>query len=214
MIAVKICGLNNEDAVSSIIEAGADYAGFVYYPRSARHVSIAQAAFLKNLLPQSIKSVMVVVNPPDDLLEEIKITVNPDFFQLHGEETAERIAEIRSKFPDTGIIKALPVANSDDVKKAEIFNSPPDFFLFDAKPTLPGMMHGGNGTPFDWRLLEDKKIATPWFLSGGLNALNVAHAIKYSGAKFIDVSSGVEASPGVKDAGLIKQFVKAVRECC
>lgn len=233
MIPVKICGLNDEGAVSAIIEAGAGYAGFVHYPRSPRHVSLKRAASLKKLLPQSVKSVVVVVNPLDDLLEEIVREVNPDFFQLHGEESAQRVAAIRSIFPHTRIIKALPIADSGDVNKVGDYNDPPDFFLFDAKPADKNALRGGNGVAFDWRLLRGetpaeacasgendnssglfRQFPTPWFLSGGLNAGNVSQAIKLSGAKFIDVSSGVETSPGVKDAGLINQFVKAVRKCC
>ena len=154
---------------------------------------------------------MVLVDPPDDLLQKITAEINPHSLQLHGGETPERIAEIRSKYPAVKIIKALPVGNEKDLDMIDIFSNIADFLLFDAKPADKNAMHGGNGIAFDWHILSGKKIATPWFLSGGLNAGNITQAIKQSGAKFVDVSSGVENSPGVKDAELIKQFVKVAR---
>ncbi|MEK6745643.1 MAG: phosphoribosylanthranilate isomerase [Pseudomonadota bacterium] len=212
-IAVKICGLSDEISVRAVIESGADFVGFVHYPKSPRHVSIEKAAQLKSLLPESIKSVMVVVDPNDELLVEIASEMQPDYLQLHGNETPERLTEIRKKFPQIKIIKAVSVYNSVDIKKAEDFYDVCDFLLFDAKPTSGKMMHGGNGIAFDWNILAERQIALPWFLSGGLNSENIAQAIKISGAKMVDVSSGVESSPGVKDAGLIENFVKVVRGC-
>lgn len=212
-IAIKICGLSNENSVQAVIKAKADYAGFVHYLKSPRHISIERAAQLKSLLPATIKPVMVVVNPGDELLEEIDRVMKPSYLQLHGEETQERISEIRKKFPKIGIIKAIPIRTIDDIKIAEKFYDVADFLMFDAKPTNNNMMHGGNGISFDWNILSKKKIAKPWFLSGGLNAENVAEGIKISGAEMVDVSSGVERSPGVKDAGLIENFVKVVRGC-
>lgn len=211
-IAIKICGLSDESAVQAVIKAKADYAGFVHYPKSPRHVSVERAAELKSLLQDNIKSVMVVVNPDDKLLSDIAEIIQPDYLQLHGDESPEKLAEIRKKFPGMGIIKAIAVRNTDDIKIAEKFYDAVDFLMFDAKPTNSAMMHGGNGIAFDWNILAgyDKKN---WFLSGGLNPENVAQAIKISGAKMVDVSSGVESSPGVKDARLIENFVKVVRGC-
>lgn len=211
-IAIKICGLSDENSIQAVIKAKADFAGFVHYPKSPRHVSVQRAAELKSLLPSTIKSVMVVVNPDDKLLTDIASVMQPDYLQLHGDESPERITEIRKKFPNIGIIKAISVRTANDIKTAEKFYDFADFIMFDAKPTNSTMMHGGNGISFDWNILAgyDKKN---WFLSGGLNAENVAHAIKISSAKMIDVSSGVESAPGVKDAGLIENFVKVVREC-
>ncbi len=211
-VAVKICGLNNESAVRAVIKANANYAGFVHYPKSPRHVSIEQAAKLKSLLPPSIKSVMVLVNPSDVLLTEIANIMRPDFFQLHGDESPERLAEIRQKFPQVKLIKAIPVHNSDDIKKAKDFYDVCDFLLFDAKPSGDNMIHGGNGISFDWSLLAGNTPTENWFLAGGLNAQNIKDAIMITSAKFIDVSSGVESSAGVKDAGMIEEFVKVTRQ--
>lgn len=212
-IAVKICGLSDEISVRAVIESGADFVGFVHYPKSPRHVSVERAAQLKMLLPDNIKSVMVVVNPDDKLLSDIAGIMKPDFLQLHGNEMPERLTEIRKKFPKIKMIKAISMCNLDDIKIAENYYDIAEFLLFDAKPTNDKMMHGGNGIAFDWNILAEKQIALPWFLSGGLNSENIAQAIKISGAKMVDVSSGVESSPGVKDVGLIKNFVKVVRGC-
>jgi|CXWL01.1.fsa_nt_gi phosphoribosylanthranilate isomerase len=211
-VAVKICGLNNESAVRAVIKANADYAGFVHYPKSPRHVSIEQAAKLKSLLPPSIKSVMVLVNPSDGLLTEIFNIMRPDFFQLHGDESPERLGKIRQKFPQIKLIRAISVRNSDDIKKAQDFYKVCDFLLFDAKPSGDNMIHGGNGISFDWSLLAENTPTKNWFLAGGLNAQNIKEALMITGAKFIDVSSGVESSAGVKDAGMIEEFIKVVRQ--
>ncbi|MEQ1705424.1 MAG: phosphoribosylanthranilate isomerase [Rickettsiales bacterium] len=210
-IAVKICGLSDEISVRAVIESGADFVGFVHYPKSPRHVSIEKATKLKSLLPDNIKSVMVVVNPDDKLLSDIAGIMKPDFLQLHGNETPEILTEIRKKFPKIKTIKAVSVCNLDDIKIAENYYDIAEFLLFDAKPTNDKMMHGGNGIAFDWNILAGQKFTLPWFLSGGLNAENVAQAIKTSGTKIVDVSSGVERSAGVKDISLINEFVKAVR---
>ncbi len=212
MIAIKICGLSDETSVRAVIKSGANYAGFVHYQKSPRHVSISQAAYLKSLLPSSIKSVMVLVNPNDELLAEIATNMQPDFFQLHGDETPERLREIHKNFPQIKLIKAISVRNSDDIKKSEDFYDVADFLLFDAKPTNSNMMHGGNGISFDWSLLVDNASPINWFLSGGLNAENITDAIQQTGAKFLDVSSGVEKSAGVKSAELIENFVKVARK--
>ncbi len=208
---VKICGLSTKEALNAVIKVKADYAGFVYYQKSPRHVSINQAANLRLALPKNINSVMVMVNPDNGLLTEIAREVNPDFFQLHGEETPERIKEIKNIFPYIGIIKSIPVRVKEDLIQTDQYIKIVDYLLFDAKPTNNGMMHGGNGLSFDWNILAGKKFTTPWFLSGGLNAENVVQAKKTSGAKMVDISSGVERSAGVKDAKMIEEFVKAAR---
>lgn len=213
---IKICGLNDEISVRAVIKSAADYAGFVHYSKSPRHVSIAQVTNLKSLLPASVKSVMVLVNPTDELLAEIAREMQPDFFQLHGDEIPERLREIHKKFPQIKLIKAISVRNSDDIKKSENFYDVADFLLFDAKPTNSNMMHGGNGISFDWSLLAGNTPPIPipinWFLSGGLNVENITDAIQQTGAKFLDVSSGVEKSAGVKSAELIENFVKVARK--
>lgn len=212
MIAIKICGLSDETSVRAVIKSGADYAGFVHYQKSPRHVSISQAAYLKSLLPSSIKSVMVLVNPNDELLAEIATNMQPDFFQLHGDETPERLREIHKNFPQIKLIKAITVQNSEDIKKSENFYDVADFLLFDAKPSSDNMMHGGNGISFDWSVLAGNAPTKNWFLAGGLNVQNIKEALMITSARFIDVSSGVESSAGVKDAGMIEEFVKVARK--
>ena len=247
-VSIKICGLSAEETVLAAVNAGADFIGFVYYPKSPRHVSIEKAANLKKLLPPTVRSVMVLVNPDDNLLIKIATQVQPDYIQLHGDETVERLQEISKKINSMpsltselmsveiqndkdwiasatprndkriGIIKAISVKTADDIKYAEKFAEVADYLLFDAKPTDKNMLRGGNGISFNWELLVNKSMDSRfrgndkdnWFLSGGLNASNVKDAIKKTGAKFIDVSSGVESSAGVKDIKMIEEFVKAV----
>ena len=209
-VSVKICGLNDEKAIQAVIAAKADYAGFVYFPASPRHVTFERAATLKLLLPPSIASVSVLVDPDDALLAQAQSVLKPDYVQLHGKETPERVQDIKKNFPDMKIIKAVSVRSGDDVAQALRYADVADMLMFDAKPPA-NMLPGGNALSFDWALLKGREFPLPWFLSGGLNSENVAEAIRISGAKMVDVSSGVESAPGVKDAALIKAFVKAAR---
>lgn len=208
---IKICGLNSEDAVNAVIAAKADYAGFVHFPASPRHVTIARAAELKKLLPDSIYPVGVLVDPDDALLKEVQSVLRPAYVQLHGKETPQRVSAIKQAFPAMKIIKAVSIRSGDDVAQAMRFVDV-DMLMFDAKPPeMAGILPGGNGLAFDWALLKGREFPKPWFLSGGLNPGNIAEAIRSTGAKMVDVSSGVERAPGVKDAGLIEVFVKAAR---
>ena len=210
--AIKICGLTDAQAVQSIIAAKAEYAGFVYFPASPRHVELARAKELKSLLPSTIQSVSVLVDPTEELLAQVQSILQPDYIQLHGKETPQRLRDIRTQFPNIKLIKTIRVRSSDDVASAMAFADFADMLMFDAKPPeLPGMLPGGNGLSFDWALLRDREFPLPWFLSGGLNVENVAEAIRQTGAKFVDVSSGVERAPGVKDPALIEAFLKAAR---
>jgi len=208
-IQVKICGLADEHAVEAVIAAGADYAGFVYFPASPRHITFERAAELKSLLPSSVHSVSVIVDPNDALLTQVKTVLKPDYVQLHGKETPERVQAIKKIFPGIKIIKAISVRSGDDIAQAVSYEAA-DMLMFDAKPPT-NMLPGGNALSFDWALLKGRQFSKPWFLSGGLNANNVAEAIRISGTKMADVSSGVESAPGVKDAVLIEAFVKAAR---
>lgn len=211
-VKVKICGLTDEAAVNAVIAAKADYAGFVYFPASPRHLAVERAAQLKTLLPSSISSVSVVADADDGLLQHIADKLKPDCLQLHGKETLERVQAIKKKFPNIKIIKAISVKTSDDLAAAMPYADVADALLFDARaPEFPGWLPGGNGLSFDWALLKGREFSRPWFLSGGLNADNVGEAIHSSGATTVDVSSSVERAPGVKDAGLISSFVKAAR---
>jgi phosphoribosylanthranilate isomerase len=210
--AIKICGLTDASAVAAVAAAGSAYAGFVFFPSSPRHVTLARARELKALLPAAIHSVSVLVDPDNALLQQVQSVLSPHYIQLHGAETPARMAEIRQLFPTFKIIKALKIRSSDDVAQSMRYTAHADMLMFDAKPPeLPGMLPGGNGLSFDWALLKGRTFPLPWMLSGGLNAGNVAEALRQTGAAMVDVSSGVESSPGVKDAALIHAFTAAVR---
>ncbi|MDE3015308.1 MAG: phosphoribosylanthranilate isomerase [Pseudomonadota bacterium] len=226
-VKVKICGLNDEAAVQAAIKAGADFAGFVFYPGSPRHIALKRAAELNALLPPRIKSASVLVDPDDALLAEVRSILKPDYVQLHGNETPRRLREIKKTFPNIKIIKAISVHGGDDVAQAGMFYDCADMLMFDAasfpaersdalescRPREGGdpVLPGGNGLAFDWVLLARRELPLPWFLSGGLTPENVADAIRISGAGMIDVSSGVERERGVKDASLIEAFIKAAK---
>ncbi len=210
-IKIKICGLTDKEAVNAAAEAGADYAGFVYYSDSPRHLTLPKAAELKKLLPASVKSVSVLVDPDDALISLVQSELAPDYIQLHGKETPARVHAVKNTFPKMKIIKAIRVRTSDDVAQANRYASA-DMLLFDARPPdLPGALPGGNGLVFDWALLKDRQFNKPWFLSGGLTADNVVQGLHATSAQQVDVSSGVEKSPGVKDPALINAFIKAAR---
>jgi phosphoribosylanthranilate isomerase len=202
--AVKICGLKTPEAVQAA--KGADYCGFVFFPRSPRNITPENAAKLK--VYASGKTVAVTVNADDDFLQEIAEKFQPDFIQLHGDETPERVAEVRKKFA-VSVIKALPVRTAEDIDLAAHFEDIADILMFDAKP--PGDLPGGNGIPFDWTLLAGRKFRKPYFLSGGISIGNVEKALKESGARVIDISSGLESSPGNKDPQMIVEFIKKVK---
>jgi phosphoribosylanthranilate isomerase len=211
-VSIKICGLTDEVSVKAVIDVRADYAGFVYFPASPRHITLEKAAELKSLLPASIKSVSVLVDPDDALLAQVFSVLKPDYVQLHGKESPARLQDIRNAHPAAKIIKALKIRTSDDVAQAASFKAVADMLLFDAKaPELPGMLPGGNGLSFDWALLKNREFPLPWMLSGGLNIENVADAVRQSGAHMVDISSGVERAPGVKDPALIKAFTDKAR---
>ena len=209
---VKICGLTTDDAITAVNQAGADYAGFVFFPASPRNVTPLQAATLSSRLNSTIRTVAVVVDATDTALEEIITHLAPNYIQLHGSETPERVADIRQRFC-TPVIKAIKVKNSDDIARAQQFKTCADMLLFDAKAPETGSGHlpGGNGLAFDWVLLAGRQFGIPWFLSGGLNAENVEDAVKISGAMLVDASSSVESSPGVKSPELIHEFIRRTK---
>ncbi len=210
-IAVKICGISNEEALEAAIEAGADYAGFVFYPPSPRNLSLKRAKELARLAGGKIKTVALTVNARNGTLKAIVDEIEPAFLQLHGRETRVRTGNIRN-LAKTGIIKAIKVASPADVSCAGEFEEISDFLLFDAKaPVRPGALPGGNGLSFDWSMLAGASLRADFMLSGGLNAGNVLEALKTSGARAIDVSSGVETAPGVKSPALIEEFVRTAK---
>lgn len=209
---VKICGLSTPETVTAAVAAGADLVGFNFYPKSPRYVSPAKAGELAKLARSRARIVALIVDAEDKLIDDIALAVDPDFFQAQGSETPERIAEIRNR-SGKPVIKVIKVKTDDDVAQARAFEGIAALILYDAKApeTLKGALPGGNGIAFDWRLLG-KGIAAPDFiLAGGLNPANVAEAIAVTGAAIVDVSSGVEKSPGIKDIALIQAFIAAAK---
>jgi phosphoribosylanthranilate isomerase len=211
-ILVKICGISTEEALEAAIEAGADFAGFVFFERSPRNVTLSVAVALAGRAGGRIKTVALTVNAGSDAIKVIAGEVRPDFFQFHGDENVERIGSIR-KLTSTKIIKAIKVGTPCDIQGSRIYEDAADLLLFDAQAStaLPGALPGGNGLSFDWRWLQGAALRRDFMLSGGLCAENVLMALAESGASAVDVSSGVESSPGVKDLSLIRQFVKTAK---
>jgi phosphoribosylanthranilate isomerase len=208
---VKICGISEEKGLRAAVDAGADFVGFVHFPKSPRHVTLARAAELSGLLPDNIASVVVLVDPDDALLKDIATIVSPKYLQLHGKETPARVADIRTQYPNQKLIKAISVSHESDIVDAHHYESFVDVLMFDTKAPEGAALPGGNGISFNWNILKGFKKNLPWMLSGGLTAENIAEAIRTSGAKMVDVSSGVESQPGVKDTGKIQQFIKAAK---
>jgi len=205
---VKICGLTTPDAMTAALEGGADFVGLVFHPASPRHVEIEIAAYLSSYVPANIVVTGLFVDPPDEILRKTLENVRLDLIQLHGDETPARVAEIKAVFGKP-VMKALSVSTREDLKKSGLYAAA-DWLLFDAKgsPDMPG----GNGLPFDWGLLEDFQSPLPWMLAGGLTPENVAGAISHLKPSAVDVSSGVEASKGVKDAAKIRAFIEAAKK--
>jgi phosphoribosylanthranilate isomerase len=209
-IRVKICGLTRPEDVSAVADAGAAYAGFVFFPKSPRNVTIEQARHLAVEVPVGVAKVALVVNADDALLDAITAAVPLDILQLHGSESPKRVSEVRSRY-GLPVMKAVGVADQEDVAALDLYAEVADQILVDAKPPKNADLPGGNGVSFDWRLISARRWSKPWMLAGGLTPDNVAEAIALTGAKQVDVSSGVETAPGVKDAGVIQEFIQATR---
>ena len=205
---VKICGLSTPDAVDAALEGGATHLGFVFFPRSPRDIDPLMAAELAGMARGKALSVAVTVDPDDALLERLQAEVAPDFYQLHGRETPERIAEIRAR-TGAGVIKAMSVKTGSDLDETAAYEDVADHLMFDAAPS--GDNPGGAGASFDWGVLRGRSFAKPWFLAGGLSPKSVAAALRVTHAPGVDVSSGVESAPGVKDPALIAAFLRAAR---
>jgi phosphoribosylanthranilate isomerase len=212
-VDVKICGIRTPEALNASVEAGARAVGFVFYPPSPRALTADIAADLARVLPTGTRSVGLFVNATDEQIAGVTARVPLDLLQLHGDETPRRVAEIRGRF-GTQVMKAIRVATFADLAPLPDYESVADWILFDAKPpknvtALPG----GTGIAFDWQLLQRVKINKPWMLSGGLTAENLVEAVSLTGAKMVDVSSGVEDHPGMKSVARIRAFVAAAKGC-
>jgi phosphoribosylanthranilate isomerase len=209
-ITVKICGLTSPDAIDAAVRAGAVYGGLVFHPKSPRYVALEQGRVLADAMRGRLKIVALITDMDDAGIEAVIAAVKPDFLQLHGSESARRTAYIRGKF-GVPVIKALPVADSTDLAAAAEYESTADMLMFDARPPKDATRPGGHGATFDWKIMAGRSFTKPWFLAGGLDPDNVARAMELSGAQMVDVSSGVESAPGVKDAARITDFVNATK---
>jgi len=210
-VSVKICGLTRPEDVASAAKAGARYVGFVFFAKSPRHVSVEQARALALDVPPGVAKVALTVDADDSVLDEIVAGVPLDMLQLHGHESPERVAELRARH-GLPVMKAIGIRDTTDLAEIDRYASVADQLLIDAKPPEGADLPGGNGLAFDWRLLAGRKYWTvPWMLAGGLTPENAAEAARLTGAQQVDVSSGVEAAPGVKDAGKIARFIQHVQ---
>lgn len=207
-IRVKICGLRSEADIAAVAAAGAAYAGFVFFPKSPRHVSLDQARAMAFAAPVGLAKVALVVDASDAALDEIVEAVPLDMLQLHGHETPDRVADIRARY-GLPVMKAVGVADEGDLAAIFDYSTVADQLLIDAKPPKNADLPGGNGLSFDWRLVAQRRWLRPWMLAGGLTPENVAEAIRLTNARQVDVSSGVESAPGVKDPARIMAFTRA-----
>jgi phosphoribosylanthranilate isomerase len=207
---VKICGLSTAAALDAALEAGADMVGFVFFPKSPRHIDWATARALGLKARRRAKIVALSVDADDDTLKRIVEALSPDLMQLHGSETPARVKQI-GELCALPTMKAIGVATRADLAAAEAYEGVADTLLIDAKPPKGATLPGGNGRPFDWSVTRDFSPPVPWLLSGGLDPETVAAAITLSNARGVDVSSGVESAPGVKEPAKIRAFVAAAR---
>jgi len=205
---VKICGLTEPKTLQAAVDAGAAYVGLVFFEKSPRNISVADATTLAQAAPMGVCKVALVVNPTDADLDAMMGSVPIDMLQLHGHETPERVAEIKDRF-GLPVMKAVGIADESDLAQLADYGQVADQILVDAKPPKNADLPGGNGLSFDWRLIAKRRWSTPWMLAGGLTPDNVAEAVRLTGAQQVDVSSGVEVSAGVKDIQLISDFVRA-----
>ena len=205
---VKICGLSDPQHVDAAVTAGARYLGLVFFPKSPRNVSVERAAELMSDVPVGVAKVALTVNADDALLDQIVSETVIDMLQLHGAESPERVAQVKARY-GLPVMKAIGIAGPDDVAQIERYAGVADQLLIDAKAPKGADLPGGNGIAFDWRLVQRKYWPCPWMLAGGLTPDNVAEAIRLTGAKQVDVSSGVESAPGIKDDKLIAAFCAA-----
>ena len=206
----KICGLSTPEAVSAALDGQAAFLGFVFFEKSPRNLSPQRAAQLAMPARGRCSLVAVMVDPTDEALDLITSTLRPDLIQLHGKESPSRANAIARR-TGAGIIKALSVSEPRDLDAAKAYDGLVSHLLFDAKPPSGSDLPGGVGAQFDWTMMQGRRFERPWFLAGGLDPWNVAEAFDQSGAPLVDVSSGVERGPGVKDASLISAFLSAVR---
>ena len=209
LVKAKICGLCNAKGVEAALEGGAAYVGFVFIARSPRKLLVEAASDLASLVPPGVAKVALTVDAQDAVLDEILDRVPIDMLQLHGSESPDRVREIKARF-GLPVMKAIGIADAPDLEAIETYSGVADQLLIDARPPRGAALPGGNGLSFDWRLIAGRRWSVPWMLAGGLTPENVAEAISLTGAAQVDVSSGVETAPGVKDTARITDFLRAI----
>lgn len=220
---IKICGLKTDDALAAALAGGASHVGFIFFAKSPRNIEPAEAGRLRAMARgpstagqkaraqgEGVKAVAVTVDADDAALDLIVGAMSPDMLQLHGKETPERVAYVKARY-GLPVMKAFSVREAGDLDPIALYRGVADRFLLDAKPPAGAELPGGNGVPFDWRLVAGLDAGVDYMLSGGLNAANIGEALLLTNPPGIDISSGVESAPGVKDAALIDRFFRAVR---
>jgi phosphoribosylanthranilate isomerase len=210
-LLIKICGLKTPEALDVALESGADLVGFVFFPPSPRSLGYEAARALGQRVKSRAGKVALTVDATDEMLGEIVEALKPDMLQLHGTETPDRVVAIRTRF-GLPVMKALPIAERSDLSPIRLYAKVVDRLIFDARPPREATRPGGLGKPFDWHLLENVDVGVPFMLSGGLDIGNIADALSITHAPGVDVSSGVESAPGVKDLDKIRAFVRAARQ--
>lgn len=208
---IKICGLKTAEALDAALAGGASHVGFIFFARSPRYVTPTEAGALRAAARGGAKAVAVTVDADDSFLDAIVAAMSPDLLQLHGKETPERVAAVKARYR-LPVMKALAVSEAADFDAARQYVSAADRLLLDARPPAGSVLPGGNGIPFDWSILAALDRDVDYMLSGGLSAANVGDALRLANPPGIDVSSGVESAPGVKDTALIDAFFRAVRQ--
>jgi phosphoribosylanthranilate isomerase len=208
---IKICGLKTKETLGAALDGGASHVGFIFFPKSPRYIDPAEAGTLREMARGRAKAVAVTVDADDATLDAIVARMAPDMLQFHGRESPERLAGVKALY-GLPVMKALPVREAGDLAAVEPFLGAVDRFLFDAKPPKGSELPGGNGVSFDWSLLAGLDPSVDYLLSGGLNADNIGAALSLLQPRGIDVSSGVESAPGVKDVRLIADFFRSVEK--
>lgn len=209
-VKVKICGLTDSADIPAAILAGASYVGFVFFPKSPRHLTLSTAAEMAGAVPDDITTVALTVDADDDMLDALTKSVPLDMLQLHGHESPARVAEVKARY-GLPVMKAIGIASETDLTQIDFYSKVADQLLIDAKPPEGADRPGGNAVAFDWRLIAGRRWSVPWMLAGGLTPDNVADAVRLTGASQIDVSSGVERAPGIKDADKMRLLIDNAR---
>nr|WP_309502127.1 phosphoribosylanthranilate isomerase [uncultured Roseovarius sp.] len=210
-IRIKMCGLTRLPDVAAAADAGAAYIGLNFFPRSPRYLEIEAAREIALAVPEGIAKVALTVDADDAVLDALTARVPLDMLQLHGSESAARVTEVKARY-GLPVMKVVGIAEAADLAQLETYGRVADQLLVDAKPPKGADRPGGNAVAFDWGLIAGRRWPVPWMLAGGLTPQNVAEAVRATGARQVDVASGIESAPGVKDAGLMRAFVRAAQQ--